>query len=93
VLLECAVDRVALSNAASRPVRPFGRCSSERGAGIVVEASTTQAILGMGREPVKLARRQLAKAWTQRVRVGRARGVGALVHGRSVARGVTGTDT
>ena len=67
MLLECAEDRVALSHAASTPVRVFGRCSSERRAGVVVEASTTHAILGVRLDPVKPVRRQATEIGARRL--------------------------
>jgi len=56
VLLERALDRLALGTAASAGRAVFGLRSSERGAGVAVEASTMHLIVRRRRDPVKARR-------------------------------------
>lgn len=57
-----AVDRVAFGPVANTGARALRRRSSEHGAGVVMEASTLDLIVGRRRKRVKLVRREGARA-------------------------------
>jgi hypothetical protein len=68
VRFERDVDRFALGSAASTAARVFGRRLGERASGVVISASTLNAIVGRRRDPVNLVQRQSARAELRRVR-------------------------
>ena len=99
MFFERAQDGLALSTASSTRLELLLRDARERGAGVVVEALTTDEILGVGREAVNFVRRQPGEVVARcavielpRRVVPSAQEPGELAHARCPDAGLTSTN-